>query len=465
MMPYEPYEPTWYQIEDSDTMLETESAHLWADAGTGKTVTALEAFRKGGYDRGVIICPPIAMTMWKEEIEKHLGKRSYILYTGRALYKKQTTGLILHAGTSFIITSFGLAEKHRDIIHAFRCGYPTNMRKSWGKGKGKDLRTSLIIDEAHYLKTKLSKRTRAIFGHGANNISGIVEGFTDVWQLTGTPLMRHADDLWTQLRVTRYEILKHYDVHLSEKFIDKFCKTKMVQYSPYSPWKKVTTGSKNLDLLAEILEQCGVIKRKLQDVVADLPPITHRTVEAVYTKVPEIDIDVTHLIRELNKKDSVLAKAWKALGMAKAASVVEYAKEFGDTPLLIGFWHRDVCATLLEQLTAANPNWVIAVVDGSTDGNKRNHIQMEFNAGKIDCLLGQMLAMGTSWNLQAACSHILIAEELPGPGMLHQFYSRVYRKGQERHVHVDHMTSGHTLDEAIKQIRLDKSAVNEELVL
>ena len=63
-MEHTPYTPTWHQKEDSDKMLETEHAFLWDDAGTGKTIKALEAFRKGGYDRGVVLCPKLALTMW-----------------------------------------------------------------------------------------------------------------------------------------------------------------------------------------------------------------------------------------------------------------------------------------------------------------------------------------------------------------------------------------------------------------
>ena len=459
-LPYDPYTPTWYQVEDSNTMLATEDAYLWADAGTGKTVTALEAFRKGKYDRGVVICPKIAITMWKEEIEKHLGMRAYPLIRG--IPPKKAVGIILHADTSFIITTFDLAKKHDTLIKAFVKGLPTTMYKSWKPELVKDLRTALILDEAHYLKSRDAKRTIAIFGPQANQM-GIGKRFTDVWQLTGTPVMRHVDDLWTQLKTYRYHILKHYGVHEYDKFVEKFCTTKFVQYTPRSPRRKVVNGSTNLKLLKTMTDQCGVIRRKLKDVVHDLPPITHRQISTSYTGVPDIDIDLPTLIRELADKDGVMAKVRVSLGKAKAADVVKYAMEFGKSPLLIGFWHRDVCAVIAEQLYAAQPSLIINIVNGDTSSQARDYIQTEFNAGRVDILLGQMQAMGTSWNLQNSCSHVLIAEELPGPGMLHQFYSRVYRKGQERHVHVDHMTSEHRLDTLIKELRLSKAAANEAI--
>ena len=445
-------------------MLSTEHAYLWADAGTGKTVTALEAFRKGGYDRGVILCPKSALSMWADEATKHLGCRAYVLYRGTVA--KKHSAIILHADTKLLITTFDLARVHDTLINAFANGRPSIKKSSWRAEYTQDLQTVLILDEAHMLKNKDTKRTKSILGDYANVISGIMYHFTDTWQLTGTPIMRHADDLWTQLVVGRYDILKHYGVHRLEKWVNTFCMTKMVRYNDYGPMRKVTTGSRNLALLSTILDKCGVIKRNLNDVVADLPPITHSTINTDYTGVPNVpNIDISSLIRELADKDGVMAKVRSALGKAKVSSVVEYAVEFGNTPLLIGFWHRDVCKTMLEQLKVASPNWVIEVVDGSTSGKERDRIKEEFNAGRVDCLLGQMQAMNTSWNLQGSCSHVLIAEELPSPGMLHQFYSRVYRKGQKNHVHVDHMISRHSLDQAIRKIRLDKADVNEELAL
>lgn len=457
------YTPTWYQSEDSDAMLETEHAFLWQDAGTGKTVTALEAFRKGDYKRGVIFCPKIALTMWFEEIEKHLGLKAWVLRTGSL--NKKSAGMILNGDVSFVITTFDLARKHEHLINAFVHGRTTLMTKSWTQlGDGDELQTVLILDEAHLLKSKDTQRTKSIFGINCNQASGIMSGFTDVWQLTGTPIMRHADDLWTQLMAGRRDVLAHYGLTTYDKFVDKFCVTALRQYHPRGPYHKVVVGSKNNDELNVLLKQCGVLQRRLKDVVDSLPEITYSTIETSYKGVPSIPIDMNTLLRELNKPDSEMAKVRRQLGMAKAIDVADYAAEYGRTPLLIGFWHRDVCDILCDQLAANKPNWVIEIVHGGTSSSKRDAIQKKFNNGELDAVIGQMQAMNSSWNLQEACSHVIIAEELPSPAMVHQFVSRVHRKGQVNRVHVDVMMSEHGLDKAMRDLRNIKAANNEEIL-
>jgi len=69
-----------------------------------------------------------------------------------------------------------------------------------------------------------------------------------------------------------------------------------------------------------------------------------------------------------------------------------------------------------------------------------------------------MQAMGVSWNLQTLSNRIVIAQDHYSPGVIEQFYKRVYRKGQQRTTYLDFLTSNHPLDRVIAKMRAQREA-------
>jgi len=106
----------------------------------------------------------------------------------------------------------------------------------------------------------------------------------------------------------------------------------------------------------------------------------------------------------------------------------------------------------------------VAIISGATPTADREKIVKQFNAGHLDYLLGQISAMGVSANLQGACNYVAVLEEVPSPGMLQQFVARVYRKGQQHHVQVDLLRSGHDIDVALARLRTEKQTVIDKTI-
>lgn len=453
-MVYDPYNPLPHQDEDSNAMLEFHNALLWADPGTGKTLTAMEAALRGGYKKLVVLCPPIAISMWVEELRKHMAP-GYYAYARRLGMPPPKKHAAMNADA--FITTYSLAEKHSRFIKDFISGRPNE-----GIERPK---SALIMDEAHFIKNREAKRTKAILGPFSTGGDGTLAGeFTDVWQLTGTPITRYSDDLWTQLMCACPEIMAAHGAETYQKFLDKFCRVKYVQYTPRSPRRLVVAGNKNMDALQKLLADAGAIRRRLEDVVENLPAITHRVIDIPVTKVETVNALSPKEVKHLDNPNSGLSKVYRLLGMAKAEGVAKYVSEFGRRPVLVGYWHTTVREAIREELEKLNPNWVIEVVSGQTPPDKREEIRERFNAGEIDVLLGQMLAMSVSWNLQEACNHIIIAETIASPGVLDQFIARVYRRGQTGHVQVDYAVSNHGIDEALEYVRKTKASDTDRLI-
>ncbi len=436
------YKPFPHQVTDSDALLQYQHGLLWADPGTGKTVTAMETFRKGGYDKAVFIVPPIALTMWRTELMEHLPEPTWPLVVyGRVMRKHYPMA------RKFMIMSYGMVKKYQHLIQDFT--YST-------KGT-----TLLVLDESHYLKTPDAQRTRYVFGDFCSYKGGAAMFFDSVLQLTGTPILNHSNDLWSQLRGARPEILEHYGVLQYQQFVNEFCVQKLKAYGPSKP-RWVVTGSRNQDTLRALIRDCRVVERTLTEVYDTMPKLHHLKYDIEYKGVRQTGKEYAEIAKELNDPDSAMSKQRRLLGVAKAEGVVSRLKERDTFPALVGFWHHDAADAIEAAAAIQLPNKVIERIDGSVKSSVRDQIIADFNDGKIDILLGQMAAMGVAINLQKACSYIAIAEEVPSPGVLDQFIARVYRAGQKEEVDVEELITAHEIDRTVlwlrtsKQLNIDK---------
>jgi SNF2 family DNA or RNA helicase len=105
----------------------------------------------------------------------------------------------------------------------------------------------------------------------------------------------------------------------------------------------------------------------------------------------------------------------------------------------------------------------VVKVSGQTSDKDKIEIRNRFNAGDIDVLVGQIRAMGTSWNIQEACSQVVIAESVPSFALIEQFYKRVYRFGQTSPCQVDIVLSETVIDEAFDGVSIKKEQSNDKI--
>jgi hypothetical protein len=424
---------TQEQIEDSDRMAASADLPNFSLPGTGKTLATLEAFKKTGLEQLIVLCPPIAVRMWVETATSWLGMDA------QALRKGTDTALL---DTNCLVTTFDLASSVRPQLDNFA-----------RRGK-----TALVNDESQYLKTHDSKRTKAVFGAACDLRGSLAELCHQVWNLSGTPITSYANDMFTQAAVLHPEIFEGVNAETYAKFERLFTFKKQKQYSASMMPKWVVAGNQNELLLNRLVyKDLGAIRRKD---AASLPPLVELplTVSIVLNK--ELRAYMKHLtmaqiVEKLNSGDEMMAKALHAIGLAKVDQAVPYVGECAKVkPVLLGVWHRDVSSAYCERLTAMGLKAV--EVNGSTPAKQKETIQDLFNAGAIDVLIGQMAAMGVSWNIQAACNHVILAEAHPSPSVVEQFYKRVRRYGQKFPVQLDHIYADMEIDTAIRELRAKK---------
>ena len=261
--------------------------------------------------------------------------------------------------------------------------------------------------------------------------------------------------------------MREFSVMDGHNFRSKFCVVQMKRYHPRAQPKLVVVASKNQEELNELVfDKIGALDRVLTKVKENMPPITYRNLVVPIERNAELDgylkgMTDEDIERALTAETSGMSKAAHTLGLLKSAYVAEYVAEQNHS-VVVGFWHRAVGETIADYLHTQNIR--VDVVNGSTSAEKREVMRVAFNSGRLQVLVGQMGAMGTSWNLQEHGCHVVIAEDNFSPGVIKQFVHRVWRMGQKSHVQVDFLMADNPIDEAIARVRTRKAKSNLEVM-
>ena len=431
-----------HQRKDSAIMARGDTPNF-SFAGTGKTVTCMEAMRKSGVERALIVAPPIALLMWKRELEAYLDLPVQLIKTGKTPLDDSPLKVISYGVASAV-------SMHSQLMGGFDGD-------------------ALITDEGHNLKNYSAKRTIAVFGESTTGRNGLFANFDVYWNLTGDPILKYSDDLWSQLRASHADILRAHDVETLEKFRRKFTIQQLKKYHPRAAPVMAVVGSKNDDLLNKIVYgDVGAIRRTLKEVDKNMPPITYRNVYVKIHQNKELAAIVRgksleELAEALSIEQSGVSRAVHVLNMMKVEGAVDYLAEMvHNGPILCGVWHRDVGDALYNELKRCG--LVCGRVIGGQSIDQRQGVIDAFNRGDLDVLVGQIAALGVSANLQQTSKHVVIVEDQPSHGVITQFIGRVWRLGQKEHVQVDFVKADHIVDEVIERVRKRKEKTTKNVL-
>ena len=419
-----------HQIEDAQFLAARRFAGNFSGMGSGKTLSALEAFRlvrELVTDQVIIIGPPISLRMWQSEFEAFFsGDTAQLVKTGKTKIDGAATALIM---------SYEIATKRAAELSQLKA-------------------RALILDEAHACKSVKAKRTKAILGSG-----GLAGSVGHTWCLTGTPITRWNDDLYPFLcRASAAGMKERCGGSSVDRFNLRYTVVQSRQFPGARYPTKMTVGSRNTDELKRwVFGDNLAVRRELADVWAAMPPLTMNRLQ--------IGLDMDDELREIfagfktmqqieqavASNDEHIATARRKIGESKvgsAAAEIRDRIEIGQGPILVGAWHRSVIDALADELSDLR----VGVLDGRTSANEKSRLQDAFNGKHLDVLIGQIAAMGVSLNLQHGGNRIIVVEEDWSPSVMDQFFARLHRIGQTEHVHVDILESDDKLSQAVRRI-------------
>lgn len=303
-----------YQVAGARFLAEKKRALLADEMGLGKSAQAIAACRDLGVGIVTVICPASVRVNWLREFAK---------------FWPEFKGGPIVASYDQVVRDHGRTDW---------CGTGNN---------------ALILDEAHYLKTRTSKRTKAIFGERCDGVGGLVERARHVFLLTGTPTPNNPSEIWPMLRAVMPDVIgaKPLSYH---QFIHRYCKIRDNGFG------LEIVGGKNLTELRERMSPF-VLRRKKSDVLKDLPSIRfdHLYLEAdlkLPTEMLTIVKDVDKVLAEqgiegLARVAPHVATLRRLTGLAKVAPTVDWLRDWlgaGNGKLVIFCHHRAVVEALAE---------------------------------------------------------------------------------------------------------------------
>lgn len=444
------FEPFPHQIEGRDFALKNVSCLLAHEQGCGKTRTAIMAARQSIAKRVLVICPPIALGVWHDEIRRWTGETDprYIQRIRKGSDKVDRIA-------TWVIVGYALLSRSRDLVAALKV-------ETW------DI---IVLDEAHNLKERSAKRTRAIYGPRSRG-DGIVGSAYRTILLTGTPILNHPAELWTHLRALAPELLGPESGF--DQFVERFCKTE-------TRW----IGGRSIETIKGMRQGVAPQLRmmlapfmhrvKKVDVLKDLPPMIWGTWPVALADcaaspdvLAEWKMHETALRKAITglTDEELLTAAFHAehmatqrrlTGIIKATAAVAAINDQleGGTEKVIIFAHH---TGVIDMLAVGLKAWGIAVIDGRTPAGVRDDRVRAFqNDPDVRVFIGQNQAASTAITLTAA-SNVWLLEPDWTPAINAQAAARAHRPGQKDSVTVRTLVLEGSVDAIIGAILARKSA-------
>lgn len=367
-----------FQGEDYKTVVrrfKCRALVAWSQ-GLGKTVVSIKLMLDHVEGNIVVVCPAGAKEMWRRAIASFTGRQAHVL-DGRKPYE-------LRSKRQIYIVNY-------DIL-----GLPSHQRKTWTQALRRIKPELVVVDEIQYVKESKAKRSRAC--------KELCRGVDKVLGLSGTPMPNKVIELWYPLSIIKPGLFSSY-----VEFGQLYCAGKKV----FGYWD--FSGCSNPQELNTILRNEVMVRRRKEDVLDQLPPLT-TTVEPFVlppAALREYTEARTDFLNWLAKKDR--KKANRAVGqeeitklgylkrlaaMLKLPAVIDWIRDFllGDQKLIVYCIHHD----FVNGLHAAFKD-VSVVVTGKTPAKLRQSIFDKFNEDpKCRLLIGNIQAAGVFWSCRSA---------------------------------------------------------------
>lgn len=430
-----------YQDAGASFLAARDRAFLADGMGLGKSRQAIMAADAIDAVSVLVLCPSVARTNWAAEWERFSDRPRKVQVLEKL--KDKPTGDVIIASYDYASSQSG---KHLLM------------------GRSLD---ALIVDEAHFIKNRDAKRTKAVYGHLCRGKNALIQNAKYVWLLSGTPMPNNASELWTHMRALWPALINEQRL---VEFIDRYCKTYQTQFGA-----KIT-GNRNVDELKAKLTGI-MLRRTAEKVLPELPPIvwdeyTLDDVDAKPVLEAEKDVQVValrHAIAtggdiDLQSAGLHLQSIRRITGTVKAAPSAELIRQMltedTDSKVIVFAIHSDVVAVLKDRLA----DFGAVELTGKTAAAKRDaHIEAFRTDPSCRVFIGQIHACGTAINLQVA-NRVVFAEFDWVPANNLQAAKRAHRIGQTKPVFVTLLHVPGTTDQLVSRLVTQKlEQINEIL--
>lgn len=428
-----------FQTKGSAFLEKHKYVLLGDEMGLGKSMQAIDALPH--HNAKLIVCPAMLRNTWANEIAKYCKHRDWApkIEICRGIRHKFQRG-----GDRIVIMSYELLRIFPKDI------YPR----------------AIIFDECHYLKNLSAARTQKAH----ELVKDLKPKY--LFLLSGTPIKNNCTEFYSALKLLSYCPTKENGLAVTEKsqyaFNLKFSHpSSRTIYTPQGKAIEVTEfkGIRNKDKLKEYLQH-KYLRRKA-DKVLDLPEIIDKEIEVnEKPKAHHKDLVTAYesYVEGNGEREHVMAiKIRNAL--EKVAATVSYTLDLMDTgeKLIVFTDHLEPAKQIEDILNTKKSNGrVIARIDGSVPGIKREGIVEDFQAGKIDVLVLTIQSCKEGLTLTRA-RNIIFNDISWSYVDLQQARKRIHRVGQDRNCVIHYILVSET-DTWLKRKVMEKKRNLEEIL-
>lgn len=457
-----------YQRAAVDWVLRNRCVYIGDEMGTGKTLSALAAIAAANAYPVVVVCPASVKMGWKRQIDKFFPELSDNVYicNGRKPIEAWPSEI------KIVIINYDILSSWQMKLIGLLSASPDS---------------AIIFDEAHFIKNKKSKRTRAALNIAGRRKIRIA--------MSGTPVTSRPIELMSQLAV----IGRLDDISGGRNwwFIERYCNP------THNGYGYDVRGASNLFELSERLRRHGIlIRRRKEDVLTELPPKERISIplpinnRSEYEKVrddirhwvisevssdPEIIHNASLLTDEQASKYMIseirsrLVKARAALAIVKLNALrrvcmrgkIEAATAWIDDfltseeKIVVFCSHREAVDLLCEHFG----DRAVSVVGGMGMINRQEAIDRFVSDDDVRIVVANIDAAAEGidgW--QNVCSNVAFLELTWTPTKHHQAEDRCHRSGQTNPVSCYYLMAANTIDEYLARIIDRKRAVVSAIV-
>lgn len=429
-----------FQHEGAEWLAARRRGFLADEPGVGKTAQALRAADLVGAKRVATICPALGRINWRREHER------WSLYV-----------------PEFVSESYDkmLNSQTRDEFRAYKPDV-------------------VILDEAHYLKSRDAKRTKLLFGQHCHN-NGLLKDVPFVWRLSGTAWLNDITEMWTHLRCDYPELIDFGQGPLDfMSFMARYCQFTLDKYSQF---KILGNVQENLPELKRILHTV-LLRRKAKDVIRDMPELfvgdveieaEDQTYKAALAELAEHEEyrDLERVVENALADDSAplwldadpipLARLRRLVGVVKAPIVADIIhdelKGNAYEKIILFAWHREVLDALETRLRDFG---VCCIRGGQTDRVRQAMVDAFQTEAGCRVALVQIAAGHHTITLHAA-HHVAMVEQSWTPDINFQAIKRAHRKGQTQPVLARCFGLAGTIDAGLNRVLVRKTRSMAEL--
>lgn len=438
------WEPREYQEHAVKHLVSTQHNGLFADMGTGKTVTTLSALKilkQRNLLRRVLIVAPlrVAKYTWPDEIQKwaHLNDLSYTVVHGAEKNE------LRHADTDIhLINPEGLLWLLPLLAKDKRFSY------DW-----------LIIDESSKFKSYSSKRFKLL--------KPLLGKFARRTILTGTPATNGMMDLFSQMYVV--------DQGMSlGAYITKF-RSEFFHQKPFDPYGWYLNDKAEEEIYKRIQHKIMRVAASdyytlpivYQDIPVELPETAlrkYKQMEAtLQMQVMKGTITAANAAVASGKcrqiasgfiYDDQRSATW--IHEAKFEALSDLLEELHGKPVLLFYNFVETVERLVMQFGAK-------VIKGDATEAQRE-VLSAWNRGEVPLLAAHPASAGHGLNLQDGGHHIIWFDPTYDLEHYLQANARLHRQGQKNTVYVHRLVARSTLEQAIIKRLEGKDRMQSDLL-